>query len=303
MGFTKGTSAAETLIKQEEAARAASRDPSRVDFWSLAKDDDSCFLRFLTEADEIITVKQHTGVLTKAAPEGVAKWPKAMGAVCRRDPQLDFEDCYICDNKLKNSYGNDSWPANRSWALAVLRTAQGDDVIDVMEEYEILDADGKPTGKKGNRPTIVVVNQSWKLFFSAIHHQYIAQPMAAKRTIRNRDFYIRRSNTGKDTTYGITAMDATPELAPGTEAWKVYEDVLAERGVDLEKIVIGQADDLYYARWFDVTKAVDKEGKITSTGATISESSAAVYSGELDQQAAMSPAMAEKLARLQNRQP
>jgi len=290
MGFNKGSEAIEKEVKDEKAALAARND--RLDFFSLSSDGDDAILRFLTDGPDWIKVAQHSFIKTKAAPKEAKSWPKAMGAVCRYDKQIAdmFGDCYICDNELTSNFKPEFVkPSGRVWALAVVRQQiKGDGseqlggeekrgkivgVGDYAEEYEILDKDGKPTNKKGVRPKIVIVNMSWQNFFAALHHAW-----SMHGTICDRDFVVKRTGTGTDTTYNIMPMDRTEKLTPSTQAWQRYTNELTTREIDLDDLVLKQASDEHYALWFDKTKALDKDGKIVSADSVASTTSNAASS-------------------------
>lgn len=302
MAFIKGSTAIEKQLKAEEEARKASRDPSRLDYWSIKSEGGEDFLRFVSDAPEWIHVKQHAMCKTKPAPKDATKWPKNMSAVCRRDPQLaeyGYDGCYICDNKLQNNFGAQCYPSIRVWALAVRRHVVGDTMQDVMEEYEILDKDGKPTGEKAQRPDIVVVNQSWSKFFSAVHHVWLASsPFEDKRSILSYDFYVRRTAEGKETDYGISPMNPPTSPEETVKLLEGYQASLDLRKAGLEKTVVNLSSDEHYARWFDVTKAVDKDGNIVEAGAEIPQAAADVYTGAFSAEGQVSDEMKAKLARL-----
>lgn len=308
LAFNKGSKAIEQQIKAEEEARKASRDPSRIDYWGIKGEGDEDFLRFITDADGWIHVKQHQMAKTKPAPKDAgAKWPKSMSAICRYDPQLaeyGYTDCYICDNKVQNNYGNQCYPNIRVWALAVRRHVVGDGFEDVMEEYDILDDDGKPTGQKGSRPEIVLINQSWSKFFSAVHHVWLASSVIEEqRSILNYDFFIRRTAEGKETDYGITPMNPATSPEKTASLLENYQKTLDAREASLEKTVVNLSGDQHYARWFDVTKAVDKDGNIVAPGAEIPQAAADVYTGNFSADGQVSEEMKAKLARLRGTAP
>lgn len=292
MGFDKGAKAIEKQEKEEAAARKAAYS-DRLDYLRL-QNDETIFIRLLNPAegeDAWIKVAMHNGVTPKPKPEGAKNWPKRMSAVCRYDKQiqsiLGTTDCYICDNELPGFGDKFARPTTKVWSLAVERfrllgdgspELGGDEMrgrdlgmFDVQEEYDIKDADGKPTGKKGKRPRILVINQAWSNFFAALGHT-----SDVYGEIRDRDFVVRRTGDGTDTDYQTTPMKETPDLAPGTDAWKVYTDQLAEREISLDQIVLDLASDEHYARWFDPTKTVDKDGKIVPM---IPSGAADVYTG------------------------
>jgi hypothetical protein len=263
------------------------------------------YVRLLTPADGDdgwFKTSQHAGVQTKSAPADMqdkTKWPKQMGGVCRKDKQiasiLNCEDCYICDNSL-TGYGNKpARPTNKVWSLAVERTqvlGDGSEALggptklgkvvgygDVTEEYEVRDADNKGTGVKALRPRIIVINMSWGNFFASLHHAY-----TTLGDVCERDFAIRRIGDGTDTDYHIMPLNPTPDLAPGTPGWERYESELKRREIDLGEIILKQASEEHYARWFDVTKNVDKDGKITEASPTevASAKAASAGVGEVD---------------------
>lgn len=279
MTFRKGGSAAEEAEKESNAS-GGRRDKS-PDYFSLKEDQASTVIRLLTDHDDWIYVEQHSFVPTKAAPKGVEKWPKAMTSVCRKDPAFDghYGDCYICDNKVKNSFGKVASSRIRVWALAVERElVRGDGsealggpakkgvvigVRDKVDEVDELNAEGKTTGNKVNYPRLLVINQPMKGFFAnlkALHGLY--------GTVCDRDFAITRDGTGTDTNYKIVPIDPIPDLKPGTPAWELYTQSVAERQVNLEVIVAEKASDEYYGRFFDPSKEVDKEGNVTDVAAT-----------------------------------
>lgn len=271
MGFNKGKSAIEQGEADAQAARRAAS--SRLDYFRLKDSGDVGFLRFITPAEEWLQVAQHSGIVTKAAPATAKSWPKQMDGICRYDKQIQDEigttDCYICDQKLVSSFRAEfSKPAPRMWAVAAERKAimDGSRVIgmaDVTEEYDILDADGKSTNKKGTRPKLLMVNMAWNNFFRAIG--------AVEDThgdIRRRDFKIIRTGTSTDTKYTSVTMDPTPDLHPEAPEWSRYTDVLESRGITVEKIILERAGDEWYARWFDVRKTINEKGEVVLTGTT-----------------------------------
>lgn len=282
--FTRGSSNIQAEEEAAAEARKAGYSDGRLPFFGV-KDKETKYIRLLTAADGDegwFKTAQHSGVTTKPAPsdmEDKSKWPPKMGAVCRNDKQFKnpaFQeifatpDCYVCDNKLTGWGGKVSKPSNKTWALAVERVQVKDaagKVIgfgDVTEEYEVRDAEGEGTGVMAVRPKIVVINQSFSNFFAPIHYLRSTTGMDE----RGRDFAVRRVGDGKDTDYHIIPLDPTPDLAPGTSSWSRYDDELARREIDLSEIILKQASDEHMARWFDVTKNVDKEGNITEASAS-----------------------------------
>lgn len=288
MGFEKGASAIEQAEKQEAAARKAAYSADRIDYLKVP-DGETAYIRLLTPASDWIKVAQHSYVQTKPAPAGVKSWPKGMGAVCRNDKQIGYDDCYICANNLRSAGRNEfAKPSSRCWALAVLRhpvRGDGSEALggeeargmllgyaDTLEEYEVLDKDKKPTGKKAERLSLVIVNFTWKQLFATLAHaeqSYVGGALG-------RDFMIKRTGEGTDTEYNVLALDPAEEdgkgtiLKPGSPGWQRYMDELKRRDIDpdnqLESLILDQASEEHYARWFDPTKTVEK-GKVVPVGA------------------------------------
>ncbi|MFD7835561.1 hypothetical protein [Streptomyces sp. NPDC059761] len=278
MSFRRGGSAAEEAEKEANASSGGGR--RSADYFSLRNDTDSTVIRLLTDHDDWIWVEQHSFVPTKAAPEGAENWPKSMTAVCRKDEAFagHYNDCYIDDKKLKNIFGKLASSRIRIWALAVERElVRGDGsealggpsmkdqvlgVRDKVDDIDELDAEGKPTGVKLHYPRIIIVNQPMKGFFAnlkALHGLY--------GTLCDRDFSVTREGTGTDTNYKIVPIDPLPDLKPGTPAWDKYLQAAQEREINLEAIVAEKASDAYYARFFDPSKHVDKDGNVTAAPA------------------------------------
>jgi hypothetical protein len=285
INFRRGGTAAEQAEKEASVSSNGRRGP---DYFGLKDDGDSAVVRLLTDHDDWIWVNQHSFVPTKPGPKDAEKWPKNMTSVCRYDKAFGghYADCYIDDAKLKNSFGKVASARPRVWALAVEREiVRGDGsealggpakqgvvvgIRDKIDEVDELGADGKPTGTKLQYPRIVVINQPMKGFFShfkALHGLY--------GTVVDRDFSITRSGTGTDTEYKIVPIDPIADPAtgqnlikPGTPIWEKYLQAVAEREISLEGIVADKASDEYYARFFDPTKSVEKDGTIVAATAT-----------------------------------
>lgn len=330
MGLTKGADAIEQREKDMADARKAAYASDRIDYFSV-KDGETGYIRLLTAAEDWIFVAQHSFVQTKPQPADFkgSKWPTAMGAVCRNDVGvreelgLPKDDCYICTNKLQSGFRKEfAKPSPRVWALAALRfQVRGDGTEekggpelrgkslgydDVMEEYKLLDKDGKPTEQTAERIKIVLVNMTYKQIFATLKHADMNYPGG----VMGRDFAIRRVGEGTDTEYQVLAIDPTEEadgqiLKPGSPGWKRYEQVLADREVNLTEIVLKQASDEHYARWFDRTKQVGKDGKVVPVeGATITDTSAEVFKGEYppaDDDSPMTEEQRAKIASLRQR--
>lgn len=273
--FRKGAAAAAEASKGAQFAR--------TNFFKL-EDGESIILRFITPADEWITVQQHQMIPTKDAPKGYKgdQWPERMGAVCRRDEAFSglYDDCYICDflvdgNKIRK-------PGARVWALACIR----EEVIgDGSEDLGGPAMKGKVVGyKDGTREetrkvddkevtqtvkNIVVVNMGWRNFFSVL------DGFAARYgTITDRDYWIKRVGSTTDTTYQI--VPANEPIAVNVNGEAVTLDptnpVFADRyktDINLEEIITERSNDEFYARFFDRRMTITDEGKVESSGVEV----------------------------------
>ncbi|MFF7198215.1 hypothetical protein ACFZAM_31465 [Streptomyces sp. NPDC008079] len=301
--FRKGGSAAE---EADQAARDANRGHNGPDYFGIKDDQGTIAIRVLTDHDDWIFAEQHSFVPTKAAPKDAGdNWPKSMTAVCRHDEAFEghYSDCYICDNKLKNNFGKTAVPQVRVWALAIERElvrGDGSDALggpskkdmligvrDKIEEIDELNADGKPTGTTLRYPKVLIINQPMKSFFG---------PLRALNglygTVCDRDMIVTRDGTGTDTTYRFSSLDPMPDIKPGTPEWQKYEQVLAEREINLSAIVADKASDAYYARFFNPAFDVDKDGNVLTAGSPRSSLATAESSGSYD------PALKERIRAL-----
>lgn len=239
-----------------------------------------------------ITVDMHSMVPTKPQPadwpEG-RNWPKSMGAVCRNDKvfRARYGDCYICTTKKVVKGKEVQFPAGpRTWALAVLReevvgtaemVAQGmipQTMVGTVVGYrdktkEVAKmVDGKDSGEVEIVPEIVIIQQAWKNFWSSL------SGMAARyTTCMDRDYHITRSGNDTTTTYQIVPLDPIvlgENNKYGLPAGTKYDMSIPELVQalypdlpDLRPMVAENADDDYYARFFDPSKVsppIKKEG-------------------------------------------
>ncbi len=257
--------------KGAEASQEASKGGNfaRTQYWGL-EDGKACILRFLTDHDEWIVVDQHQMIPTKPKPADFEgnNWPEKMGCVCRSDPAFAgiYSECYVCDfivdgKKIKK-------PSARTYALACLREEVIEDGVvvgikDSTREVVIPAKDGQPE-KKVVEKAIVVVNQGYKNFFSALkgfagHYQ----------TVLDRDYYIKREGNGTDTDYTIIPLDPIVIDEKGTKLDLRVLEFMAryENDIDLGQIVGDKASDEYFARFFDPRFTANKEGVVSQTGA------------------------------------
>lgn len=259
--LTTGADAAEKISDENKAA-GVFRLPQLV-----IKDGDApVALHLITEQTAWITMDTHQFIETKPKPEGWPgdKYPKSMWAVCQldrafrlRDPEdpntlLDgyepgYGDCYIHNSlagKKDPKFGSDmARPANQVYGLAVVRkpvtdgkTSQIVGFADELVEFK------DPEGKVYQIPKIVIVSQK----FSNFWHPFKATAYLPPYTVLDKDFIVSRK--GNDYTVGVASH--TPELKPGTPAWKRYDDALALTGFDLGAYLIDHSTPDHYARFF-----------------------------------------------------
>lgn len=272
--FNRGGAAAEEADKATSGVRTS----THADFFSLKDDGEATVIRLLTDHDDWIYVGQHSFVPTKPGPKDAERWPETMMAVCRHDQSFGgyYKDCYICDAKLKNRFGKVASSRVRLWALAVEReVVKGDGsealggperlntivgIRDKIDEIHEVDDKGEETGNILRYPRILVINQPMKGFFASLKSLY-----GLHNTLCDRDYTVTREGTGTDTSYRFTAIDPVPDVKPGTPAWEKWQQVLTEREISLEQMVAHRASDEYFAKWFDPSKRLDKDGKVVAS--------------------------------------
>jgi hypothetical protein len=255
--YAKGAATAEAASKSAAGGRAA--------FLSI-KSGERKILRPLTDLDDIITIDVHMGVPTKPHPKNVKEdnWPAQMSAVCQNaaafidhyegagdNPQEGepvyeegYGHCYIHDHmqavmgRFKTSV---AVPKTQIWGLFAIREAIYVDgkitgFRDVTEDFTDKD------GKTHKIPKIVVASQSWSNFWG----QFAASAFMTD-TICDKDFGVERT----DNDYTVSPGRETPDLKPGTAAWKRYTDALELKGLSVEKVIMDQSSPEYYGRFFD----------------------------------------------------
>jgi len=230
-----------------DAAEEANKFTSfnREKFFSLA-DGDSCYVRFVTDENEWITVDQYAFLPTKPAPADFSgTWPKSMPAVSRSDPAFAnvYSNDYVAEF-MRDEKGVPYKTTARSWAYACMReqvieNGRVSGYRDKTREVSF-ERDGKTVTE--TIKDIVIINMGWKNFFSPL--KGFAR---AYGTVVDRDYWIERRGSGVSTTYSIVPMDAIPGYdLRDPEVAKLYPI-----GQPLEDLVISRSNDEYYARFFD----------------------------------------------------
>lgn len=272
--FRRGGKAAEEQAKKQNSFSKT--------YWLDVSDGEKVILRFLDDSDDWIYTNQHNFVPTKGAPadaseEDKKKFPSNMSAVCRHDEAFKgiYSDCFICDQMVKEN-GKSYRPSLRLWARAVEREeVRGTQEMadagkidskmigkrvgfkDKLVEEPVLNDKGEPTGKSELRRKIIVIRMGMKNFFGQLQGYYDVYD-----TVLDRDYHVTRVGTGMDTDYKIVPLEVIPgHDLRNPETRQKYETYSVEAGVDLGTIIESQADDDFYARFFDTTKVAKPRGK------------------------------------------
>lgn len=292
--FAKGAAQAEA------ASKAAG---GRPDFLQI-KPTERVILRPITDLDEIIPIDIHMGVPTKPAPPKANKdkWPSQMSAVCRNndafrvrdadgnptdawetdDKGHPYGDCYIHAH-MQEVMGKYKKPVSRTvsqvWGLFALRR-EVRDANNRLKGFEDITEDFKDEdGGLHEIPKIVIASQSWSNFWAPFQS---AAHMTD--TICGQDFGVER----QDNDYIVSGGRETPDLRPGTPAWKKYTDAIERKGISIEKILLEQSSVRYYGRFFDpgyvADEADEDEGEADASAdgeATISDEEAAAMKAKM----------------------
>jgi len=278
-------------IEATKAASAASSggDFRKIHYFQIPKPGDKVVLRFITSIDRMPVVKFHNFVPTKQGPAGATNWPSSMSAVCRYDDAFKggFSDCYICDNKITNAQGRVCKATPKTTALACLRMEYKDPNTgetgwtDVPRDVKIKEGE---TVKEVVERSLIVVSMAPSNFWDNL--MGFGQRF---KSLSDRDYEVERQGEGIKTSYMFFPLDKDPVLYPGSEAW-VYDQVAETQGLDVDQIIVNQAKDEYYARFFDPRYTVNDKGIVVPVGNAASNGPAT---------AAAQESTAEKIARLQ----
>lgn len=273
LSFSRGGAEAETYSAEHTGPVWA-----RTQYLPSIGKDNTIYIRFITDWTETLNVLTHSGVKTKPKPADLdedAKWPASMSASCRNDKGFAgmYNGCYICDNKLPSSFGGTASPRVRVFGLAVLRepvkgtqqmfedgqikenqigriiafkTAKREVMIPIMKDGEPVKEDGKIKTKTVEQPAFVVISKGMKNFWGSLKPFYNEDG-----TLCDRDYSITQSKEGQDMTFIFRPMSPTEDFQPGTDKWDQLIDALHEtEQYDLEDIIIEQASDDYFNRFF-----------------------------------------------------
>jgi hypothetical protein len=279
--------------EQHEKEKASRSNNSALwEYFSLAapgKDElygESAVVRLVTDEPDWIEVKQHSYIPTKAAPSDLPegrKWRAQADATCRYTPTEEgtlYDDCYICDEVTVVKYGKEgkATPSTKMYAVAVVRKpvlgTQEHVDAGLIEAYEI----GSPVfyedetvekevdGKTVTLPKFVVLNFALSNFFDKL-----LGFNNVHKTVVDRDYQITRKGAGKDTDYGIVALETQKVTDPDHPAFGKKFDLrnpaIAEQyklPFDLQKVVLDKAATEYYEWFFDtriVSSYIERYGK------------------------------------------
>jgi hypothetical protein len=265
----------------EQAVKDAAYSGGKVRFFGLA-DGDSVIVRLVTEYMEWISVAQHNGVPTIAAPADFkGSWPTSMTAVCQNDKAFaddngnyfpGYGQCVLCKSDAINSYGKPvSRTAIRHWALACVREPVLENGVRVGCTDKVVELGGDDDSKKTKGRDVIVVNMGWKNFFSSLNGFKFAYGSAA-----DRDYMIRRTGEGRDTSYQFMPLDPIPGYKPGGAEWP-YDKECETQDLDLGTIVSERASAEYYAKFFgDGTKSASAPSGEQPSSAPVADAAADV---------------------------
>jgi hypothetical protein len=308
--LTRGAAAAEQ-ISDERKSGGVPRVKQLV-----VKDGDAFVIHFVTEFTDLLSFDVHQFIDTKPKPEGWPgdNYPKSMWAVCQLDRVFRLRDsagnlldeyeegygnCHI-HNTLAGQkdpkFGTDkAKPAAQVYGLAVLRKALQDPATGEVTGFT--DECAEVKDEKGailQVPKLVIISQKYSNFWNAVN----AAAFVAPKTILDKDFVITR----KGNEYNIAVATITPDLKPGTAAWKRYEEAQAIMEFDLAAHLLDHATPDHYARFFipgvDPVGGYGRKGDDTedSTPASADQGAAPVTGPAVDQ-----AALADFRASLSNR--
>lgn len=179
-------------LKKAAAKSGGDFQGSRFFYW---EDGETKVLRFLTDAEDIITVYVHEMVPTHDG--------KQKGFICRQE---FGEQCELCDGEVKRR--------EKGYGIAVWReeVREGGKIVgyqDVTEEEE-------KDGKTKTVPWVGIVAQGPKNFWSMLDAAYDKYG-----SIRERDFELMRKGKSTDTQYHMFPIDPI-EIPNIDERYKNY---------------------------------------------------------------------------------
>ena len=278
----KGEEHMPVMTKGAEAAKAAAatRSGSRID--ELRFDDETdYFARFLTDLPEVISMGTHRFIPTKAKPKSWKgdNWPSMMWFGCQNDQVFKlrdgdgavvnpeaFEPGYgECDihtrfEGQKGKYKPIAQVEHLTYALVVVQKpvdrggVKG--FVDATEEYT------KADGGKVTVPVIRYVAKKYTNFYNPL-----VQSAYLDGTVCNKIYKIRRSGTD----FSVTALGVTADVAPGTDAWKVYEAAVELMGIDLEAMLLEHASPEFFAKFLIPQADDDKEPEADGAGSEVAD--------------------------------
>jgi hypothetical protein len=262
-----------------EALKAAA-ESSNVSFRKIhrfgpLKDGESLTLRFITPIGRMPVVRFHNFVPIpkQKIPEGSNL--TTMGAVCRYDRAFTlpdgtraFSDCWICDNKIQNAQGKVIKATPKMTALACLRREfKREDGTVYMGDHprtvKIKGPDGQE--REEQERSLIVVSMPPNNFWDNV------MPYGQRTgTLSDRDFDVTRSGEGIATKYIFIAHPEDTELRPDDERpaargeirWANYVEAAKNQGLDVDRFIVNQANDEFYARFFDPRFTVNDKGLV-----------------------------------------
>lgn len=272
---TRGIMALKERHDAEQKAKSSGRSKSLKPGFFKLDEGDTITLRFVEEGYDWLGPKQHSFVQTKEEPADYkGNWPNSVNAVCRYDDLIDADECYICDNRVENNYGNFSYPSRKVYTLAQVRepvygdgTANmgGPDMKGRILFYvpKMMEVDHPETGKKIEIPEFIIINQNLENFANPLEVHLLDYG-----TILDRDYRVTRMGSGVKTSYSFNPVPTgkDEDFVPGTDEWKTYvEEPLELMSVTLEDDLKYKGSEDFYARWIDPNKEIPSSGNNSSS--------------------------------------
>ena len=260
----------------EVAEELSSRGGFRRTHWLRLSDGESITVRPYTDHNEIITILMHMNVPTRPGPSDAKNWPRTMAGVCRNAKAFKgaFPDCSVCNDVAKADDPKKSplHARNRTWGIFIERKEVTDDLGRVVSIEDVLEEIEGEDGVKRTIPKFLVASNSYDNFWSKMIGRSQMQG-----TWTDVDWRITRQGGGLDTDYtfgqhnpiqGKLSADGEPRLM--SMADPEIKAIYSEHAPVLSDLIVAQADDEYYARFFDLrmpfpeTKKSDDQAQAVS---------------------------------------
>ncbi len=221
---------------------------------NMVKREGEVVFRPITDGDEVLFALFHDFVPTRPQPEGYPgkKWPAVFPlSVCGNDKNYGHGACYVCDNGIKNNFGNPIRPMPMTFFLANLRRPIfkkiGGATRAIGHESDTMEIDGT------EYPALGIVNFATRTIGNALAKEY-----NEANTICGQDWKLTKEGEGKETRYIISPdrpdedFFRLDEDGNVTDLWKdAYDEVLSVLQPDLVADLKKMGSKDHYDRWFN----------------------------------------------------